>query len=183
MFAWAVAFCFLVGAFVVSKNEPNRLVTIFGILFSILIGCFGGLGYTASESYLDLCVEWMPIAITQTSNEGGGQKYNGRIDADPNVDGTPSHLESLLRNEAVENHAEKLAKAEIHHRAEALKYKSRFASHLYAILEVGGILFSLPAVIGGDAVMMPRTIASVVCLFVSAIGSYFNTIFSFHLNI
>ena len=57
MFAWAVAFSFLVGAFVVSKNEPNRLVTIFGIVFSILIGCFGGLGYTASESYLDLCAE------------------------------------------------------------------------------------------------------------------------------
>ena len=57
MFVWAVAFCFLVGAFVVSKNEPNRLVTIFGIVFSILIGCFGGLGYTASESYLDLCAE------------------------------------------------------------------------------------------------------------------------------
>jgi hypothetical protein len=124
MFAWAVAFCFLVGAFVVSKNEPNRLVTIFGILFSKLIGCFRGLGYTASESYLDLCAEWMPIAITQTSNEGGGQKYNGGVDADPNVDGTPSHLESLLRNKAVENHDKKLAKAELHHRAEASKYKS-----------------------------------------------------------
>ena len=34
-------------------------------------------------------------------------------------------------------------------------------------------MFSLPAVIGGDAVRMPLTIASVVCLFVSAIGSLF----------
>jgi hypothetical protein len=173
MFAWAIAFSFLVGAFVVSEGGPNPLVYIFGTLFAIFIGCFGGLGYTASESYLDLCAEWMPIALTQTSHEGGGKKYNGGVDADPNVDGTPSHLESLLSNEAVENHAEKLAKAELHHRAEASKYKGRFASHLYAIIEVGAILFSLPPVIGGDAAMMPLTIAIAVCLFVSAIGSLF----------
>ncbi len=50
-----------------SENGPNRLIPIFGLLFSIFIGCFGGLGYTASESYLDLCAEMMPIALVETS--------------------------------------------------------------------------------------------------------------------
>ena len=34
-------------------------------------------------------------------------------------------------------------------------------------------MFSLPPVIGGDAAMMPLTIAIAVCHFVSAIGSLF----------
>lgn len=161
MFAWAVAFCFLVGAFVVSASGPNRLIPIFGIMYSIFIGCFGGLGYTASESYLDLCAEWMPIALTETSSNGG----TGGVDAGSNVGG------SLF--EAVDNHGEKLADAALHHKALASKYKNRFSSHLYAIIEVGSIVFSLPVAIGGDKVMLPLTIAISVCLFVGALGALF----------
>ena len=69
MFAWAIAFCFLVGAFVIADGGPSPLIPIFGIMYSIFIGCFAGLGYTASESYLDYCAEWMPIALSVNSDE------------------------------------------------------------------------------------------------------------------
>ncbi len=79
------------------------------------------------------------------------------IDSDPNVDGAPSYLESLLSDDAGENHAERLAMVkEARHKAVASKYKNRFASHLYAIIEVGSIVFSLPAVIGEEEAMMPH---------------------------
>jgi len=153
MFAWAIAFCFLVGAFVIADGGPSPLIPIFGIMYSIFIGCFAGLGYTASESYLDYCAEWMPIALSVNSDE--------------------ISVKEQLSNDAAENQAMNLAEEQFRHKAVASKFKNRFASHLYAIIEVGSIIFSLPPVIGGDSAMLPLTISIAVCLFIGAIGALF----------
>lgn len=67
----------LVGAFALSLREgrgpgsDNNQISAgvrsgmhaFSVLFGLLVGVFGGLGYTATEFYLDTCAEWMPLAL------------------------------------------------------------------------------------------------------------------------
>jgi hypothetical protein len=59
MFVWSVGASMLIGAYILSLQEPNTGVKILGSVLALLVGAFGGLGYTAAEVYLDYCAEWM----------------------------------------------------------------------------------------------------------------------------
>jgi hypothetical protein len=73
MFAWSAAVSMLVGAYILSQQEPNSGIKILGSIFAVLIGAFGGLGYTAAELYLDYCAEWMATIQTNAQHTRGGQ--------------------------------------------------------------------------------------------------------------
>jgi membrane protein YqaA with SNARE-associated domain len=62
---------------------------------------------------------------------------------------------------------------EIEHKQTASKFKNRFASQLYAILEVGSLAFYLPVVFKGDSAAQSLLIAVAVCLFAGSVGSLF----------
>jgi hypothetical protein len=67
----------LIGAYVLSLQEPNAGASRFwAIFFALLVGTFGGLGYTAAEVYLDYCAEWMatiqPYTLTPVTTTADG---------------------------------------------------------------------------------------------------------------
>ena len=80
----------LVGAFALSLRERDQVsagvrsgMQAFSVLFGLLVGVFGGLGYTATEVYLDTCAEWMPLALdAEREREGEAAKGRGQLRLD-----------------------------------------------------------------------------------------------------
>ena len=87
MFAWTGAGAMLVGAFALSLPEGRggpggeakaaisagvtTGMRACAVLFGLLVGVFGGLGYTATEVYLDTCAEWMPLSLDAAGKTAG----------------------------------------------------------------------------------------------------------------
>jgi len=177
MFAWTGAGAMLVGAFALSMRadaDPavRAGMRVCAVMFGLLVGVFGGLGYTATEVYLDTCAEWMPLSLEAAGGSGeprSGEKPNGAAAADkvagadgeaPPVDPTP---------------AEAAASTALHHKFIASKYKNLFASHIYAFVEVGTVAFTLPGALGAvdGGKMLYLLIAITACLFSGAVASLF----------
>lgn len=143
-----VAAAMLIGAYISSLSGPSSSVKGFAIAFAILVGTFGPLGWTASEVYLDYCAEWMAHVDLAAKNEND----------DDNL------INSLLQG----SDSQRLSSTHTQHKALASTYKNRFASHLYAIIEVGSLIFYLPMIIIGESAAQNLIIAVTVCLFVGA---------------
>ena len=85
----------LVGAFALSLRERDQVsagvrsgMQAFSVLFGLLVGVFGGLGYTATEVYLDTCAEWMPLALdAEKEREGEAAKGRGQLRLDGGAEG------------------------------------------------------------------------------------------------
>jgi hypothetical protein len=147
MFAWSVGASMLVGAYVLSLQEPKDGVKILGSIFAVLIGAFGGLGYTAAEVYLDYCAEWMATMqpyTTSTTTEAAADDDDDDdahdaedkvdTDKDKQQDGAEEKSEETTeRKSSFTEAAVAAAKREIFYKQTASKYKNRFASQLYAI--------------------------------------------------
>jgi hypothetical protein len=175
MFAWAGAAAALVGAFALSLREGVGPATPAGVsagmracavLFGLLVGVFGGLGYTATEVYLDTCAEWMPLALDAAADGGSGKDRAAAVAVAP----APAPADDGAEGEG---EGEAAVDATMRHKLVASKYKNLFASHIYAFVEVGTVAFTLPGALG--AVDGPRQlyllIAITACLLAGAAAS------------
>jgi hypothetical protein len=173
MFAWAGAGAGLVGTFALSTRPVSDPRVQAGMracsaMFGLLVGIFGGLGYTATEVYLDTCAEWMPLSL-EAAGEGGKKKAKkGAAAPAPAADGGEAPPPAPTP-------AQESAAREIKRKAVASKYKNLFASHIYAFVEVGTVAFTLPGALGAvdGGKMLYLLIAITACLLAGAVAALF----------
>ncbi|KAF8065487.1 RNR2B [Scenedesmus sp. PABB004] len=205
MFAWAGAGAALVGAFALSATADATPSAGAGMLacslvFGLLVGVFGGLGYTATEVYLDTCAELMPLALEVAGQLGDGTPHDGDADGGDGggppkgggaAAGAPPPAAPLLpeRGASLELEAphgaragagaglvgEAAAARALTHKFIASKYKNTFASHIYAFVEVGTVAFTLPGALGVDdgRRLLYLLVSITACLFAGALASLF----------
>jgi hypothetical protein len=141
------------------------------VVFGLLVGVFGGLGYTATEVYLDTCAEWMPLAL-DAAGEGvgvGGVGAVGAPAADADV-GAAAVAAAAARPSPASR-----ADTALRHKFVASRYKNLFASHIYAFVEVGTVAFTLPGALGAvDGPKQLRLLVAITaCLLAGAAASLF----------
>ena len=191
----------LVGAFALSLREGTGDQISAGtqagmracsVLFGLLVGVFGGLGYTATEVFLDSCAEWMPLALDAEEEEREKRKLSdgGALSASAAAAAatTPKEAEAAANAAAAEEAlssssfslppattAEIAASTALRHKFVASRYKNLFASHIYAFVEVGTVAFTLPGALGlVDGPKMLRLLVAVTCcLLAGAVASLF----------
>lgn len=117
----------------------------FSVLFGLVVGAFGGLGYTATEVFLDSCAEWMPLALDAEAEEREAErtkesKATATTPKEAEAKGaaalssSPSSSSSTLPAppEPSCSAAELAAATALRHKFIASRYKNIFASHIYA---------------------------------------------------
>ena len=183
----------LVGAFALSLregrgpgSENNQIsagvrsgMRVCSLFFGLLVGVFGGLGYTATEVYLDTCAEWMPLALDaeeEAAKGEGGKQLPGDGGAPPAEAVTPKEAEAAAALSSPSPPTAELAAATaLRHKFIASRYKNLFASQIYAFVEVGTVAFTLPGALGWvDGPKMIRLLVAVTCcLLAGAVASLF----------
>ncbi|GBF87564.1 hypothetical protein Rsub_00275 [Raphidocelis subcapitata] len=158
MFAWAAAGAALAGAYALGA-EPLKAsgggdagLYACVLLFGLLVGVFGGLGYTATEVYLDACAEWMPLCLeAQAAAASGGAAKAGPAaasDAAAGAGDTAAAKSAAVgagaATPAPASAKEAAAEAALRRKATASRYKNVFASQMYAFAELGTVAFALP---------------------------------------
>jgi hypothetical protein len=160
----------------------------FSVLFGLVVGAFGGLGYTATEVFLDSCAEWMPLALdaeaadreaerTKESKATATTPKEAEAEGAAALSSSPSSSSSTLPAppEPSCSAAELAAATALRHKFVASRYKNIFASHIYAFVEVGTVAFTLPGALRlvDGRKLIRLLIAVTCCLFAGAVASLF----------
>lgn len=155
----------------------------FSVLFGLLVGVFGGLGYTATEVYLDTSAEWMPLALdgergeveaVDEEDESEERKNSAPLEAPASASSAAAAAASGAEA-ARATPAQLAAATALRHKFVASRYKNLFASHIYAFVEVGTVAFTLPGALGlvDGARMLRLLVAVTCCLLAGAVASLF----------